>query len=82
MAPLVSDADRSTLDEVLVFNSPLETGVRAVIVLATCYPKALTLDELVALDHLVVHTADIGGPTSLHPPRKRARRSYLFGAML
>lgn len=52
----------------LVFNSPLETGLRAVILLTACFPRALSLDELVALDHFVVHSEDVGGPSSLHPP--------------
>jgi hypothetical protein len=50
------------------FNGPLEAGVRAVAVLAAAYPRALDLQRLVAMDYLLVHTGDIGGPTSLHPP--------------
>lgn len=51
----------------LPFNSPLETGVRSVGILSALYPKALDLQRLVAFDYLVVHTADVGGPASLHP---------------
>ena len=50
-----------------LFNSPLETGVRSVVLLNTAYPRAFDLRELVWLDHLVVHTGDIFGPESLHP---------------
>lgn len=50
------------------FNSPLETGVRAVALLAAAYPRPFDLQRLVAFDHLLVHTGDIGGPSSLHPP--------------
>jgi len=50
------------------FNSPLETGIRAVAVLAASYPRPFDLQRLVAFDHLLVHTGDIGGPASLHPP--------------
>lgn len=51
-----------------VFNSPFETGVRSVLVLTSAFPTELALDELTALDHLVVHTGDlIDGPESLHP---------------
>ena len=50
-----------------LFNSPLETGVRAVVVLDAVFPRALDLGYLTWCDHLVVHTADIGGPESLHP---------------
>ena len=51
----------------LPFNSPLETGIRSVGVLAALYPKAFDLQRMVAFDYLVVHTADAGGPSSLHP---------------
>lgn len=50
-----------------LFNSQLETGIRAVVVLESIRPMAVDMTELVLLDHLVVHTADIGGPASLHP---------------
>lgn len=50
-----------------LFNSPLETGVRTVVLLNYAYPHAFDLKELTWLDHLVVHTGDIGGPESLHP---------------
>jgi hypothetical protein len=50
-----------------LFNSPLETGVRAVVVLDAVFPRAFDVGHLTWCDHLVVHTADIGGPESLHP---------------
>lgn len=50
----------------MLFNSALETGVRAVIVLNAYYPKALGIEGLILMDHLAVHTADVGGPASLH----------------
>lgn len=49
------------------FNGVLEAGVRAVAILAAAFPKTHDLQRLVALDYLLVHTADIGGPDSLHP---------------
>lgn len=49
------------------FNSPLETGVRSVIILATGYPSSMDLERLLDLDYLVVHSGDVGGPESLHP---------------
>jgi hypothetical protein len=51
----------------LIFNSIFETGVRAIFLLVTMYPDILDLEDLVALDHLVVHSEDVGGPNSLHP---------------
>ncbi|MES2095911.1 MAG: ABC-three component system middle component 2 [Pseudomonadota bacterium] len=50
-----------------LFNSKLETGTRAVIVLEAAHPRALDLARLTWFDHLVVHTGDAGGPPSLHP---------------
>lgn len=50
------------------FNSPFETGVRAVVILQAAAPRTFDLEQLTTLDHLVVHTGDFGGPASLHPP--------------
>jgi hypothetical protein len=50
-----------------LFNSSLETGVRSLVILDATYPRGFDLSEMTWLDHLVVHTADIGGPPSLHP---------------
>jgi len=51
-----------------LFNSPLETGVRSLVLLNTAFPRAFDLKEMTWLDHLVVHTGDLdGGPQSLHP---------------
>lgn len=50
------------------FNSSLETGVRALVVLVASYPKSLDLQRLVEFDYLVVHSGDVDGPESLHPP--------------
>ena len=50
------------------FNSALETGVRTLAILIACYPKAHDLGRLVQYDYLTVHSADAGGPPSLHPP--------------
>ena len=54
--------------EPLTFNSPLEAGIRAVAILAAAYPRSFDLQRLIAFDHLLVHTGDVGGPASLHPP--------------
>jgi hypothetical protein len=52
---------------VMLFNSPLETGLRALFVLNAAHPKSFDLSQMTWLDHLVVHTGDIGGLESLHP---------------
>lgn len=50
------------------FNSALETGIRTLAVLVASYPMPHDLGRLVQYDHLTVHSADAGGPNSLHPP--------------
>lgn len=50
------------------FNGPLEAGLRAVAVLGAAHPRSFDLQRLVAFDYLLVHTGDIDGPSSLHPP--------------
>ncbi|SHG93111.1 hypothetical protein SAMN05443248_3117 [Bradyrhizobium erythrophlei] len=50
-----------------LFNGALETGVRSVVILETAHPRSFDLTQLTWLDHLVVHTADLDGPESLHP---------------
>lgn len=52
----------------VTFNGPLEAGIRAVSLLGAAYPQSYDLQRLVAFDYLLVHTADVGGPASLHPP--------------
>lgn len=54
-------------DTAPLYNSALETGVRTVVLLNAAQPKSFDLMHLTWLDHLVVHTADIDGPVSLHP---------------
>lgn len=52
-----------------VFNNPIETGLRSLIILSASYPKSLDLQQLIYYDYLTVHTGDIeGGPDSIHPP--------------
>lgn len=48
-------------------NSPVELGVRIVMLLVEAYPEHLDVNQLVLLDHAVLHSADLGGPESLHP---------------
>lgn len=57
-----------TEERAIPFNSALETGVRTLAVLVASYPKGHDLGRLVQYDYLTVHSADAGGPASLHPP--------------
>lgn len=50
-----------------LFNGPVETGLRSLMLLEAFHPAALDMDRLSLLDYFVVHTADINGPKSLHP---------------
>ncbi len=49
-------------------NSPLEVGLRVLMLLQEAFPQHLDLNQLVLLDHSLLHSADLGGPVSLHPP--------------
>lgn len=52
-----------------VLNSPLEVGLRALVLLVEASPQALDLQQLVTLDYFLVHSGDVdGGPDSLHAP--------------
>lgn len=54
-------------DAVETFNSPIETGMRALILLATAYPVQFDLQRLLEYDYMMVHTGDVDGPPSIHP---------------
>jgi len=52
----------------LVFNTPLESGLRSAALLLAAFPKACDLQRLVQYDYLVVHSGDVeDGPPSIHP---------------
>lgn len=53
----------------LLYNGPIETGLRALVLLMAAWPDELDLRQLVALDYLLVHSGDLpDGPPSLHAP--------------
>ena len=49
------------------FNSPLESAIRTLAVLAAISPQCADLQRLLMFDYLLVHSADADGPPSLHP---------------
>ena len=55
---MVQDVSEIDAGRVPLFNSPLETGVRAVVVLDAAFPRCFDLAHLTWFDHLVVHTRD------------------------
>jgi hypothetical protein len=49
-------------------NSPLEVGIRSLVLLAETFPRRIDVAQLVYLDHAMLHSGDLeGGPVSLHP---------------
>jgi hypothetical protein len=51
-----------------VFNSAFETGLRALCALSAGHPHEYDIQQLLAFDHIIVHSGDMpGGPASLHP---------------
>jgi hypothetical protein len=72
----VSSAQRPK--PVAVFNSAVENGLRALVVLAAGRTRRHDLDRLVVLDYLLVHSGDFDpAPPSLHP-----EVPYRFGEVL
>lgn len=51
-----------------LFNSPLEVGLRLIILLNEMSPRNCDLQRLLIYDYLLVHSGDIpNGPASIHP---------------
>ena len=61
-----------------LFNSALEVGIRVIVILDAFFPRSLDLSELALFDYFVVHTADIGGPASLHPEISSRNGEYFI----
>ncbi len=67
-------------DQPALFNTPLEAGLRAVVILDAFAPRAFDLKTLSLLDYYAVHAGDIDvdkdGPESLHPPVSPRRGEF------
>ena len=48
-------------------NSPLEIGLRTVILLTEVFPEALNIDRLILMDYRLLHSGDFDGPNSVQP---------------
>src|SRR5689334_10655553 len=60
--------DMGAMSAVGPFNSPLECGLRPLVLLQAAQPAACDLQRLVFYDYLLVHSADVPeGPESIHP---------------
>jgi len=50
------------------FNSPVESGLRALVLLYSLFPWVSSLQRLVVFDYLLIHSDDVPeGPPGLHP---------------
>lgn len=49
-------------------NSPLEVGIRILMILVEGFPAQFDMNRLVLLDYGLLHSADLSGPESLEPP--------------
>lgn len=49
-------------------NSPLEIGLRLLIILDAVFPRSLDMAELNICDYRLLHSGEMGGPDSIHPP--------------
>ncbi len=53
----------------LLFNGPVEVGIRAVILLNAVFPQALDLNRITMLDHWTLHSGMLSDLPSVHPDR-------------
>jgi len=61
-----------------LFNSPIELGLRSLILLHENFPNISSLQQLVAMDYLLIHSADVeDGPESIHPNNKVRGGEYI-----
>ncbi len=59
---------RPTPDITSPFNSPVELGLRSLVILNESFPFAYSIQRLVILDYLAIHSDDLpNGPSGLHP---------------
>lgn len=50
------------------FNGPVESGLRACVLLYSLFPDTASLQRLVTFDYLLIHSDDVpDGPAGLHP---------------
>jgi hypothetical protein len=60
-------SDNGPPTQSLPFNTPIESGLRSLVTLTEAFPVRYDLQRLLFFDYLLVHSADAGGPESLHP---------------
>jgi hypothetical protein len=50
-----------------ILNSPLELGIRALVLLRRTHPETLDINQLTLMDYCLTHSSDLGGPDSVVP---------------
>jgi hypothetical protein len=75
MGTSVTETQQATLSP---FNGPVESGLRAAVLLYALFPEPASLQRLVVFDYLLIHSDDVpDGPPGLHP-----RTPYRSGELL
>ena len=61
-----------------LFNSVFETGLRTLCALVAGHPYQYDIQQLLAFDHIIVHSGDmLNGPPSLHPATQQRNGELL-----
>lgn len=74
--------------QIVLFNSPLESGLRTLLILTKSYPKPVDTQRLIYYTYLTLHTSDFTEKASLHPstPNRSCQivvqRAVLQGGLL
>lgn len=55
-------------EKVKIYNTPIEIGMRSLIILGVGGDQLMDLEKIMYLDYLCLNTSDINGPKSLHAP--------------
>ena len=61
-------AEQSNIPQMKLYNTPLELGMRSLILLHTSNSAIMDLEKIMYLDYLCLNTSDLDGPKSLHAP--------------
>lgn len=73
--------------DTVIFNSSVELGARAALLLTCLSEHKLDLDQLVFFDYVLLYSSEFSGPGDIHPPVPNHlaeivhRREYLPGAL-
>jgi hypothetical protein len=69
----------NNIDEDLIFNGPLESGIRVLCILAIDLESKFDLQQLISFDYLLIHSGDFNdAPKSLHPSNRQRNGELLI----